>query len=830
MEMNLPIYSQIEQVISQLNSHPIVLLQAPPGAGKSTVLPLELLKASFLKGKKILMLEPRRLAAKSVAARMSDLANEPLGEKIGYQIRFESKTSQHTLIEVVTEGVFTKLIQNDNSIENIGLVIFDEFHERNLQSDLGLALCMQIQQILRPDLKILVMSATLDAEKYSKSLGNAPIILCEGRQHEIEILYTGDFHKKDLDKNVALVVQRAFEEQEGDILVFLPGVAEIKKTMLLLENNLPDAVIYALYGELSIAEQQKVLQVLKNKQRKIVLSTSIAETSLTIEGINTVIDSGLCRIPVFDLKTSLSKLLTLPITKDVAIQRAGRAGRIRAGVCYRMWSQQTHRYLYENKNPEIIAADLSPLLLELYAWGISNPDELHWISKPPEPNIKQARELLQSLDCVAHNKLSEKGKTLAKIPSHPRIANMLLAGFEINQLSLACDIAAIIEEKDPLKTNLCSIDDRLQMLNKWRKKENVYPADKFILERIDKVSLQLSKHRFETSKKTSAMAYQEAIGYLLAHAYPDRVAKKRDAKSLIFKLGNGKTAQIDANDPLQHEEWIAIASMDGREGESKIFLAAALEPKTLVHMQESKKIFDWDYVRKELISKNEITISNIPFKSVNSEACFSEEYLELLANVLSKIGIKALELNKDIESWIVRNNCLCSWNKEEKWKMLDDTDIISLILNHLKENQMVIKKLDDLKKMDFKSIVQSIYSWNELQLLEELVPEEIKVPSGFSIKISYNAYGERPILAVRLQEMFGLLETPFINKGNTPLLLHLLSPGFKPVQVTQDLKSFWKNTYPEVKSELKRRYPKHSWPDDPWSAQAVRGVRKEHRP
>lgn len=472
--MSFPVVEIIPRLKSVLTNSKCAVLQAPPGAGKSTIVPLELLNEPWLNGKKIIMLEPRRLAARSVAFRMADLLNEEVGATVGYRVRFENAISKSTRLEVVTEGILTRMLQHDNALEEVGLVIFDEFHERSLHADLALALCLQSQSFLRPDLRLLIMSATLDAEKISSKLGNAAVITSEGKQFPVAIKYLAIEKNEPLTNEVARAVKKALREETGDILVFLPGAGEINRVFDLLTQELSDVELYPLYGDLPFKKQQEAILPHPSGKRKVVLATSIAETSLTIEGITTVIDSGYSRVSKFDPRSGLSKLETVRVTRDAADQRAGRAGRLQPGVCYRLWSAAVQLQLLPSRQPEIAEADLAPLMLELFNWGVKDVNELNWITIPAPGAVAQAKELLEQLDAIHENKITERGKKMALLPAHPRLAHMLLTAQNTKLVSLACDIAALLEEKNPIPDSMSTdISERVTLLRKWRSGERV---------------------------------------------------------------------------------------------------------------------------------------------------------------------------------------------------------------------------------------------------------------------------------------------------------------------------------------------------------------------
>lgn len=813
--IDLPVTNIINGVRQHLANENTLIVTAPPGAGKSTLLPLALMNEPFLSGKKIIMLEPRRLAARSIAERMSDLLGTETGNEIGYRIRFETRVSSKTVIEVVTEGILTRMLQSDNALEDVGMVIFDEFHERSLNADLALALCRESQQVLRPDLRILVMSATLNVSELSKLL-KTKVIESEGRQFPVEIIYTADADETLLPELASRTVVQAIEQHEGDVLVFLPGEGEIRKCEEILKEHLSDFSIHALYGQLP--KNQQIAAILPNRsgKRKIVLATSIAETSLTIEGIRIVIDTGFGRISRFDPRSGLSKLETVRISKDSADQRAGRAGRLSSGVCYRMWTKATHERLAGHRIPEIMEADLASLMLDMAQWGVNNIMELTWITPPPKAALAQAKDTLENINALEDGKITPHGKQIHQLACHPRIAQMLLLADNPYSKALATDIAAIVEERDPLPKD-SGIDINLRIEALRRARSNNSAGGRF--NRIEKIAASYRKMLNLEVDNNPVDPYE--TGLLLAYAYPERIASARPGNNAQFQLANGKIAAAGHKDDLAHESWLAVAHMDLREGLGKIFMAAPLNPKDLVPLIKEKETIQWDTRKGGLQASKDLRIGSIVLQSKSIAHPDGEKVLDALSRAIALEGEQLLDLNDDFTQLQNRILSLKQWNKEDKWP---DVRTEALLTNnklwlglYLKD----IKKPEDFKKLNCALLLQQSLDWELQQELEKLAPSRMEVPSGSKIKIEYFANGAPPVLAVRLQEVFGLSDTPKVNNGKNNLVMHLLSPGYKPVQVTTDLRSFWNNTYAEVKSELKRRYPKHAWPEDPWSATAV---------
>ncbi len=767
------------------------------------------------------MLEPRKLAARSVAMRMADMLQEPIGKTIGYSVRFDHVKSAETRCEVVTEGILTRMIQQDNMLEDVGLVIFDEFHERSLNADLALALCCQVQQILRPDLKILIMSATLDTDNVAAVMNNAPTVTSHGRQYPVSIIYfPGD--KENIVASAVRAVLKALRSHSGDVLVFLPGAAEIHRAQATLENDVHDAIIYPLYGNLPFSKQQQAITPHPKGSRKIVLSTSIAETSLTIEGIGVVIDPGFSRVPKFDPRSGLSRLETVRVTKDSADQRAGRAGRLGPGVCYRLWNEATHHNLIPTRQPEILDADLSSMILELANWGIYDMSNLSWITPPPAGAVSQAKELLQQLGAIQDNVITTRGKKMLKLPTHPRIAHMLLLNHD--NLPLATDIAALLEERDPLEKNagadLCL---RIDALRKWRSGQSVN-ADRAALERIEK--LAASWRKIFNIKTDNVSIIDSDAGSLVAEAYPERIARQIERHGVRYKLTNARTVRLQDHDPLLRESWLAIALLDSGLGEGRIFMAAPMHEDDLLHRAVEMDVVSWNKDKGMITGVKEKRIGNVVLSSQPLTKIDDDRRINILCQAVRDQGLRLIGWTEIHELWQSRILSLRAWRPNDGWPDVTDENLLAIVEDWLGPYLTGVTRQQDFNKLDLVSILSGILPWDLTGRLDLLAPSRIQVPSGSMIRINYKADGSAPYMEVRLQEVFGLLETPSVNEGRTSVLLHLLSPGFKPVQVTQDLKSFWQTTYHEVRKEMRMRYPRHHWPEDPWTAEAVRGAKK----
>lgn len=828
--MHYPVLDILPELKEKLHHTKLLILQAPTGAGKSTVLPLHLLDETWLAGKKIVMLEPRRLAAKAVAERMSELRNEKIGDTIGYRVRFDTKVSTRTRIEVVTEGILTRMIQSDNSLEEAGLLIFDEFHERSLHADLALALSLQIQHVLRGDLKILIMSATLDGDQLSSALGGVPIITAEGKQFPVEIRYGTQDSDTHVSTRMAQAIRKALREQSGDILAFLPGAGEIHRTQQSLEEDGVRVSVHPLYGDLSFRQQQEAILPRSDGQRKIVLATSIAETSLTIEGIGIVIDGGLSRVPRFDPRSGLTRLETVRITKDAADQRAGRSGRLGPGVCYRLWTEAVQRNLLLQRKPEILEADLASMLLELAQWGIKDVKELTWITAPPVGAVSQAKELLVQLDALDERGITQRGKEMLRLPTHPRIAHMLNitsgeSPSKNGDQALATDVAALLEERDPLeKESGADITLRLEVLRKWRAGERIV-ADRNTLERIERLAGNWRKI-LNVGIDNSFPANYKA-GKLLMAAYPERIARQQSKQSDYYTLANGRVAKLPNHDPLIHEPWLCITQLDAGQREGKIFLAAPVNEHDLIELSTETVTVSWDLERNMVTGAQEKRVGGLLLQSRPLQKIAVEEKNKVLFEIIRQKGLKIVGWSDDCSLLQARIQSLKRWRPDDEWPDVSDEHLLETLEAWLSPHIVTVYKQSELEKLDAKLILSGLLPWNLQTKLESLAPLRMSVPSGSHIVVQYFADGRPPIMEVRLQEMFGMLETPTVNGGRTKILLHLLSPGYKPVQVTQDLKSFWQSTYHEVRKELRMRYPKHSWPEDPWTAVAVRGVRRK---
>jgi ATP-dependent helicase HrpB len=808
MQTDLPINEVMADLRAALDGHDAVVLEAPPGAGKTTLVPLALRQEGWLGQNKIIMLEPRRMAARAAAERMASLLGEKVGGTVGYRVRLEQRVSAATVIEVITEGILTRRLQNDPGLEDVGLLIFDEFHERSLDSDLGLALALQGRELLREavrPLKILIMSATLDGAAVANMLGAAPVVSCQGKMFPVDMHYVGRAERKqDITAPVVTTLTGIIAQPEtGNVLVFLPGKGEINR----VQQALPEFAgvsVAALHGGMSLDQQRAVIAPADPGRRKIVLATNIAETSLTIEGITTVVDSGLAREALYDPGTGMTRLQTRRISQDNATQRAGRAGRLGPGYCYRLWSEDQQQQLSAHSTPEILRADLTPLALQLLAWGVDDPAELRWLDVPGAGPWAQALELLEEFAALDGIQLTADGKQMATLPVHPRLARMLLLGCRWGMQAQACNLAALLSERS-----------------------GQHSADlELALSRLDGHSKRQAKHyarlcaRLEQGQTTPG-----GVGLLLAAAYPDRIGRRRQAGGNVYQLANGRSAALDPTDALCNQEWLVAAELGGRVGgaEDRIYAAAALSPSVFAgqladRVQTVEKV-QWDEKAGRLLAETQqrlgaIVISRKKFSDVSAQTRASA-----VSAFLSDKGLASLPWTDELRRWQARVSLLHQ-HLGAPWPDLSD----QALLADLGWLQPWLGNVNKLRELDLKSILLTLLPWPLPRELDELAPERIEVPSGSSIRIDYSA--TPPVLAVKLQEMFGCESTPLIARGRVPLLIHLLSPARRPLQLTQDLASFWRNGYEQVKKEMRGRYPRHPWPDDPLTALATAKTRR----
>ncbi|TXK70269.1 ATP-dependent helicase HrpB [Paenibacillus sp. N3.4] len=816
----LPIETVIPQLQQALRASPYAILVAQPGAGKTTQVPPALLEEPWLHGQKILMLEPRRLAARAAARYMSRLRGEEVGQAIGYRVKNDTRISSSTRIEVITEGILTRMLQSDPALEGVGAVIFDEFHERSLHADLGLALCRQSQTLLRPDLRIVVMSATLEAEPVAAMLDDAPIIRSEGRTFPVETVYLSEKFSGRIEATAVKVIEQALQENLGSLLVFLPGAAEIHRVAdALAARQLGKEIeIAPLYGNLSQEAQDRALAASASGCRKVVLATSIAETSLTVEGVMVVIDSGLMRLPRFSPRTGMTRLTTVPVSQASADQRRGRAGRLGPGVCYRLWTEQEQRQLPPSRTPEIREADLAPLALELAAWGVPDPAALVWLDPPPAAAYQQARELLLQLGALQENGgLTPHGKRLATLGMHPRLAHMVLQAMPLELGALACELAVMLGERDFMRAAAgrdADVRTRIEALWEAARGEQRAGVDVGLCRRITAEANQLMQ---SLGIRPSDNRSSSASGLLLAFAYPDRVAQQRSTGR--FLLSNGRGAILPELQSLSNERFLVAAELEDSGAESRIFLAAP------IHENELLEAFDrqirneqevvWDAAAGFIKARERIRLGALIIKQMPLQDPDPQLLWEALRSGIQAESLELLPWTRTTRQFQQRVNFLHQSGGD--FPDMSDTALLDTLDDWLGPHLYGVKSKGALSRLNLTSILEEQLTWEQRRRLDEWAPTHIQVPSGSRLPVDYSDIAS-PTLSVRLQEMFGLTDTPRLAKGKVPVTLHLLSPAQRPVQVTKDLASFWREAYFEVKKDLKGRYPKHYWPDDPMAA------------
>jgi len=830
----LPIEDILMELKQQLSIYNNAVLVAPPGAGKTTRIPLALLEGCWLAGERILMLEPRRLATRGAARYMAALLGEQVGETVGYRIRFDTCIGPRTRIEVITEGILTRMLQTDPMLENVGIVIFDEFHERSIHADVGLALCLQSQEVLRDDLKILVMSATLDACPVAKMLGDAPIIVSEGVSFPVETHYLSRPIVGPIKAAVIHKVQEALAKTQGDIVVFLPGVGEIHwvASRLLSLGLGHDVVITKLYGALPQAAQDLSILPDPMGKRKIVLTTSIAQTSITVEGVRVVIDSGFMRVPRFSPRTGMMHLATVKVSRGAADQRRGRAGRVAAGICYRLWTQQEELSYELHSTPEIMEADLAPLALELAAWG-ARPEDLLWLDPPPQAAFAQATELLGQLGAVsAEGQITTHGRKMAEAGLHPRLSHMIVQAISLGYGNLACEIGALLGQRDLFQGEQSRPDADLRLRIEALRHGSPrlvssgyslgYTIDDTIYWRLQ-ADIRHWKQVF--SVPSSAVDDSHACGLLLAFAYPDRIGQGRgDGRYL---LRNGRGAGFKEPQALAREPYLVAGELGGDDGpENRIFLAAPISESELKrHFKQQivvQEIIAWNHESQAVRARRSeslgaLVLTNIPIASPDPVQVVSA----LLAGIRQE-GIAILPWPKAARQF--RQRLAFMHYVQSDWPDVSDEGLLGNLEEWLGPYVYDMRSREHLERLQMVTALESMLTWSQRQQLDDWAPTHILVPSGQRIPIDYSQCGN-PFLAVRLQEMFGLQQTPLIGQGKVPLTLHLLSPAQRPVQVTKDLASFWKNAYFEVKKDLMGRYPKHYWPDNPLEAMPTNRIR-----
>ena len=820
---SLPIGAALPDLRAALDKAGAAVLEAPPGAGKTTLVPLALLDAAWLKGQKIVMLEPRRLATRAAARRMAAMLGEEVGATVGFRTRLETRIGPQTRIEVITEGILARMLQHDAALDSIGIVIFDEYHERSLDADLGLALTLETRRYLRDELRLLVMSATLDGERVA-ALIDAPRITSAGRSFPIELRYLDRPAPERFEAGVAAAIRRALDEDDGSILVFLPGGAEIRRVERQLSDLGGDVIVAPLYGDLPPAAQDAAIAPAPKGRRKIVLATSIAETSLTIEGIRIVIDGGLARGPRFDPSSGMTRLITTRVSQAASAQRAGRAGRLEPGIAYRLWPEREQAQLPLYAPPEICEADLAPLLLTLASSGNSDPAALSWLDPPPAAALAQAHTLLIGLAALDDGgRITQEGEAMAALPLHPRLAHMALTAKARGQGRLACAIAALLMERDILRAAPQARDAdlrlRIELMNERDAARDLPPGlslDRGGLQRARDAARQIERQLRVTSDERIDAA---ETGSVLALAYPDRIAQSRGAAGQ-FRLASGGGAELPASDPLARQEFLAVAELDGERKTARIFLAAPLSRAAIEEDFAARIVtrdtIEWDTQSDAVLARRRRSLDALVLDDQPLRDAPPEQVTAALLTGIRDLGLAALSWSRDAESLRARIAFLHRTLGAE-WPEVSDAALLAGIENWLAPYLNGITRRAQFGQIDLAEALSARLDYAQRRQLDALAPTHIEVPSGSRIAIDYAA-GDVPVLAVKLQEMFGATATPALAGGKVPLVVHLLSPAGRPLQVTRDLAGFWKNSYPQVRGEMRGRYPKHPWPDDPLTA------------
>lgn len=834
----LPIDAILPALSAALENRPNAILQAAPGAGKTTRVPLALKDAHFLAGRRLLMLEPRRLAARAAAARMAASLGESIGQTVGYRIRGETRVSKQTRIEVVTEAILTRLLQTDQALADYGLIIFDEQHERNLHTDLGLALCLDVQENLRPDLRLLVMSATLEMDPLSKLISDATLLTCPGRTFPIQIHYLAANPKLPLEGRVGTAIEHALNHDDGSLLVFLPGSAEIRRQMAWLEAHglTQQASIHPLYGNLPPTQQDAAIAPAPPGQRKIVLATAIAETSLTIDGIRVVIDAGLSRDARFSPRTGMTHLETGPVSRAAAEQRAGRAGRLMPGICYRLWSEQAHAQLPAYAEPEILHTDLAPLALELARWSVTNPSNLRWLNAPPAAAYARARELLIQLEALdPQGRLTTHGQTMSQLGVHPRLAHMLLKASTDDATRQACELAAVLSERDlAIATDKqrpsIDIESRLALL-RGDPIPGLAPRQSSLNNArnlAQDLQRQLSKLAIDPhAQKTLRLTDDISSGALLALAYPDRIAQQRQTGS--YRLSNGRGATLPTTDPLAHQPFLVAAELEGGKDNATIRLAAAISlgeiRQFMKHRLVIKNEVTFDPATRAVQARRREYLDALVLTDTPLPAPAQEQVRAALIEGIRELGLSILPWDKIGQQWRARLDLAYRLDSEAGLPNADDTSLLATLEDWLGPYLSGLSSLSNLSSHHLNEGLQNLLTWTQRQQLDALLPSHLSVPSGSRLAIDYSQ--SSPVLAVRLQEMLGCKETPTVAHGRLKITLHLLSPGRQPLAVTQDLPNFWQHVYPQVRKEMRGAYPKHYWPENPLDADPTTQTKRQ---
>ncbi|MDE2295178.1 MAG: ATP-dependent helicase HrpB [Gammaproteobacteria bacterium] len=830
----LPIGSVVPAIARALEDHHRLIVEAPPGAGKSTIVPLALLGSGWLADRKIVMLEPRRLAARAIATRIAQLAGERLGERIGYRTRLESRVSRATRLEVVTEGILTRMIQDDAALGDTACVVFDEFHERSVHGDLGLALAIDVQENLRPDLRLIVMSATLDTQPLARLLDSPPIVTASGRPFDVRTQHLARRTDASIEEQAAQTLVAALASEAGDALCFLPGAPEIRRVERLLgESALPRGTrVLPLYADLDPRAQEAALAPSAPGLRKIVLATSIAETSLTIDGVRIVVDSGLARRSQFDPASGMSRLVTTKLSQAEADQRRGRAGRTGPGVCFRLWSTSAHAALAPHAEPQILHEDLAPLALELAAWGTTDGHGLRWLDPPPAAHLAQAHDLLRRLDAIdAAGRITAHGRAIAALGAHPRLAHMLERSVAMRAVGLACDLAAVLSERVVVRApaGARDADIRSALAALGDRDPAGRSAGHVDVRAVSAAARASARWRRQLGGSPDAVDRDRAAGTLLALAYPDRIARSRGADGR-YVLANGRGATFAEPQALAKATYLVAAQLDGADRDARIHLAAPIDAETIERLFaaqiEERSEVAWDRRAQAVRARRDRRLGAILLASADIAEIDPHAFGTAMIAGIRDLGIAALPWTRDLRQWQARVALLRRLEvpAPEPWPDLSDAaldaDLESWVMPWIEG----CTRREHLARVDWARALESRLTHRQRTVLAREAPTHLRVPSGSSIPIDY-LDGGIPTVSVRLQELFGLTVTPTIAAGRVPLLLKLLSPAGRPVQVTRDLQNFWKHTYHEVRKDLKGRYPKHYWPDDPYLAEPTRRVR-----
>ena len=834
--IDLPVTAVLDELRMQLSCRHEVILEAPPGAGKTTLVPLVLLAEPWLAGQKILLLEPRRLAARSAAQRLAATLGEAVGQTVGYRLRQDTQVSRATRLEIITEGILTRMLQQDPALEGVGLVIFDEYHERNLDADLALSLCLHGRQLFRDEdrpLKLLLMSATLDTAGVSTWLDNAPVVSSAGKQFPVEVIYGRPSQPRDsiTDRAMAGVTQALEANPNSSVLVFLPGQGEITQVYeglqrWLVSNHISAVMLCPLYGNLSLAAQQAAIAPPSGPgQRKVVLATNIAETSLTIEGVDVVVDAGFAREPVFDPGTGMSRLQIRKISRSSAVQRMGRAGRLRPGRCYRLWSEAQQALLAPQASPEILNADLAPLALQLLHWGVQDPAELRWMDSPPTGAWQQALALLMSLGAITPQlQITAHGTAMAGLPLHPRLAHLLLRGAAVGHLQTAALLASLLSERHPLGQDSPDISQHLALLSG----DLACPArHQGWAARTRELAGQFARqvNNLAVTVEARNLSMDQLAGFLLACAYPDRIARRRHGGGL--QLANGRGASFAVSHYLAQSPWLALGEVSGGGQGDVVRSGAALDPALfedlLAELVTQRTFAEWDKQANRFVAERRYLLGVLVLRRETlQQVPLGAKQDALLAYVQAQ-GLGIFNWTPALRQWQARVSLVRAVTADPAWPDLSDAGLLLSLNDWLLPYLEPIRTLAGFRQLDLAALLAARLDWPQSQALNELVPARLQVPSGSHISIDYTS--SPPVLAVKLQEMFGCEATPRVLDGRVSLLVHLLSPAGRPLQVTQDLAGFWRSSYHAVKKDMKGRYPRHPWPDDPLAALPTRNTR-----